>query len=715
MASDAALSGPSAAGMAGTRRAPAARAPGRRATTGIAERAGLMPWAPVWLSLGIGLWFGLPAQPGILENTIALTIAAAGLLLWYWRAGHQSELLRLAGFGLVFIALGFGASSIRAARVAAPVLEFRYYGPIEGRLIEIDRSARDRVRLTLDQVRLDRMSPARIPRKVRVSLPDGAPDAPPPGTRVMLTGHLGPPPGPAEPGGFDFRRAAWFESLGAIGYTRAPVMVAAPAKPGGALQMHRMRMRVSAAMQDRIGGQAGAVASALMTGDRSGISEATNQLMRDSNLFHIISISGLHMGMLAGFVYAALRLLIVAAQAITMRGLLLPAHKLAAIGGILAAAAYLWLSGGGVATERAFLMVAVMMGAILADRRALSLRTVALAALAILLLAPEALLTPGFQMSFAATVALIVIYPRWQGYAPRLPWLLRPVVMLVLSSLIAGLATTPIAAAHFSRLAHYGVLANLLVVPVTGALIMPMGPVAALLAPFGLAAPALWLMGLGTRWMLAVGEWIAGLSGAVSFVPQPASWVLPTLGAGAVIALLCARSSVSIFRNLRFLAGAALILLGFAGWATTTRPELLISQAGDAVGVMTAQGRVLSKAKGGSFTTGEWLEKDGDTASQAQAAARPGWTGPVKQRVIRVGDTQLLHLTGKGSDLVARKMCRPGVIVVTNQPVEADETTRPGGCILLDALSLRQSGAVAMHRGTFRSARDATGKRPWSY
>ena len=142
---------------------------------------------------------------------------------------------------------------------------------------------------------------------------------------------------------------------------------------------------------------------------------------------------------------------------------------------LLAATAYLWMSGGGVATERAFVMVAVMLVAIIADRRAISLRTVALAALVILLVAPEALVTPGFQMSFAATVALILTAGPWARVSLRLPWYVRPVAMLVISSLVAGLATSPIAAAHFSRAAQYGLAANLLVVPIVGALVMPAG------------------------------------------------------------------------------------------------------------------------------------------------------------------------------------------------------------------------------------------------
>ncbi|WBU57720.1 ComEC/Rec2 family competence protein [Paracoccus sediminicola] len=689
---------------------------GQHAAGDAVARAGLMPWAPCWMGCGIGLWFLLPAQPRAGAAVAAVLSAAIGLWLWRLRREDSAaQALRLFGFALMLAASGFGLTSLRAARVEAPVLTFRYYGPVEGRVIEIDRSGRDRLRLTLDQVRISRIAPENLPLRVRLSLPDGVRATPPPGTRVMLTGHLGPPPGPAEPGGFDFRRAAWFERLGAIGYTRAPVMIAAPPEPGGAMRLHRLRMRLSAAMQDRIGGQEGAVAAALMTGDRSGISEATNRMMRDSNLYHIISISGLHMGMLAGFVYAALRLLVVAVQAVTQRGTTLPAHKIAALGGIIAAGGYLWLSGGGVATERAFLMVAVMLGAILADRRALSLRTVALAAVVILALAPEALLTPGFQMSFAATVALILIYPPWLRWGRRLPWLVRPVAMLVLSSVVAGFATSPIAAAHFSRMAHYGVLANLLVVPVTGVLIMPMGPVAALLAPLGLEGPALWLMGRGTEWMLAVGAWIAGLDGAVSYVVQPGPWVLPLMGLGALLTLLSARDDRPPWRNARQLAGAAMILAAALSWLSTPRPALLISRDGDAVGLMTSQGRAVSKPKGGSFTVREWLEKDGDIATQAEAASRPGWTGQVKRRMARMGGAEIWHLTGKGSDRAAAEICAPGRLILSDQ----DLSGLSGGCLVFDALRLRDTGAVSWRGETlaegFTTTRQVTGLRPWSY
>ncbi|WBU52137.1 ComEC/Rec2 family competence protein [Paracoccus sp. SCSIO 75233] len=681
---------------------------------GLVEHAGLMPWAPVWMSLGIGLWFALPVQPGLLSNALAAIPAIMGGSLWFFRKPVAAERARLLGFALLFLSAGFLLTSMRAGYVDGPVLRFRYYGPIEGRVIKIDRSARDRIRITLDQPRLTRIPPERIPRKLRVSLPAGVTAKPPPGTRVMLTGHLGPPPGPAEPGGFDFRRAAWFQGLGAIGYARTPVLIVEPAQDGGAMRLHRLRMSISAEIQRRIGGQAGAVAAALMTGDRSGIAEATNRMMRDANLYHIISISGLHMGMLAGFVFAALRIVIVGFQAITRRALTLPAHRLAAFGAILAAAAYLWLSGGGVATERAFLMVTVMLGAVICGRRALSLRTVALAATIILALAPEALLTPGFQMSFAATVALILIYPPWQRWGRVLPWFLRPVLMLLVTSLVAGAATAPIAAAHFSRLAHYGVLANLLVIPVTGTLIMPMGAVAAVLAPVGLADPALLVMRLGTQWMLLVGEWVASLDGAVSNVVQPGRWVLPLIGFGAVVSVL-SRKDRPAWRNLRWLPGMALIGFGFLSWQQALRPALLISREGDAVGLVTEQGRAVSKPKGGAFAVQKWLEKDGDSASQVEAASRTAWHGPAKQRAASFGEAQVIHLTGKGAEMAARELCRPAHIIVSNQPLPPLQ----GGCEVFDATRLRRSGAISLRfdNGLLRvdSVAQRTGRRPWAH
>lgn len=696
---------------------PRVRLPDRPARPSAIARAGWFPWLPVWMATGIGLWFALPFQPGRGSLWLAALCALTGIMLaaragaWGPRLGWWlSDGLRLGGLALAVAATGFALTSLRAAVVDAPVLGWRYYGPVEGRVIEVDRSSRDKLRMTLDRVVLRDMRPDRTPRRVRLSLPEGA--VPPlPGTRVMLTGHLGPPPGPSAPGAFDFRRMAWFEGLGAIGYTRTPVMMAAPPPTGGALAVHRLRMHLSAGMQAEIGGQAGAVAAALMTGDRSGIAEATNTVMRDSNLYHIVSISGLHMSMLAGFIYTALRLTLAVAGAAGLAPAW-PAHKIAAAIALLAAAGYLWLSGGGAAPERAFLMVAVMLLAIIVDRRAISLRTVALAALILLALAPEALAEPGFQMSFAATVALILSYEPWRKVAPHVPRWLRPAAMLVISSVVAGVATAPLAAAHFNRMSEYGLLANLLAVPVVGAVVMPAGVIAGLLAPLGAAAPALWVMGLGTRWMLGVAAWVAGLDGSVTALPSPPALVLPLLGAGAVTLALAARKEGWLPRPATLALGSAMLVAAAALWWTTPRPLLLIAPEAEAVGLMTPIRRALSKPSGGVFAATTWLVEDGDIASPEDAAARPAWSGAKGDRRAALPDgTPLRHLTGKGTAAaVARACAEGGIVVAATRAAEA-----PSGCRFYDEGALAVSGAVAIFAdGRTVTVRDLTGSRPWA-
>lgn len=687
--------------------APGTRA-ARRPRPAAAGRAGLFAWVPVCLAAGIAGWFLWPDLPPLLLWPLLLGLIAAGLIctrlaLRLAEAGRigwdLSDALRAGGLALALVASGAGLAGLRSAQVAAPVLEWRYYGPVEGRLIVIDRSARDRIRLTLDQVVLRNLSPERTPDRVRLSLMAGAGTGPLPplGQRVMLTGHLGPPPGPAAPGSFDFRQFAYFARLGAVGYSRTPVMAVAPPE-GGFWGMHRARMAISAAIQDGIGGQKGAVAAALMTGDRSGIEEATNEVMRASNLYHIISISGLHMSMLAGFVYTSLRILMAGLQGLRI-GSGLPAHKLSAGAALLASGAYLWLSGGGVATERSFVMVAVMLGAILADRRAISLRTVALAATIILIYSPEAVTTPGFQMSFAATVALILSYGPWARLSPHVPVWLRPVAMLVISSFVAAMVTSPIAAAHFNRMAQYGLLANLLAVPVMGALVMPAGVIGALLAPLGLAAPALWVMGLGTAWMLWVAEFVAGLGGAVTAIPMPPAMVVPLMGFGAVLIVLCWRG-LQVGRRLTPLSAglaAGLLMLGVAGvsWLASDRPLILIAPEAEAVGIMTPAGRAISKPSGGAFVVSNWLLEDGDVATQAEAAARPAWRGDRRDRSADLPEGwELLHFTGKGAADRAALACAPRRIIVSNERIAETKAVPP--CLIFDPSRLRHTGAVAI-------------------
>lgn len=657
-------------------------------------RGTLFPWVPVALAVGIGLWFALPQEPGPLAYGLAgLTVSGLAAL---WRLGPVWA--RPLVLVLLLVPLGGLIAGARAHLVAAPVLEFRYYGPVAGRIIAIDRSQSDAVRLTLDQVQLLDVPPGRIPLRVRVSLHGRAADdaQPEPGDRVQMTAHLAAPQGQVEPGGFDFQRMAWFQRLGAVGYTRSPVLFLAP-PDRGEQWVNRTRSWLSSGIQSRIGGDAGAFAAGVMTGDRSGLSGPAVEALRASSLAHLLAISGMNMAFLIGFVFALLRHGLALWPALALR---IHTKKLSAVVSLGVAWFYLLLSGANVATERAFLMVCVMLGAVLLDRRALSLRSVALSALVLLVARPESLLDAGFQMSFAATTALIAGFGALEGGVLRgkIPRWLLPAFTLVLSSVLAGAATGPYGAAHFNRIADLGFFANLLTVPVMGVVVMPAGAVAALLAPLGLADLPLWVMGMGCQWILFVAAEVAAIDGAVTPVVAPGPWVLPLITLGGLWLVL--------WRGGVRLAGLIPMLVALWLWAEMRRPDLLISPDAALVGLLTPAGRALSAPRGAGFAAQSWLENDGDLATQQVAAGRVGFGGARDQRSFRLGAWTGLHLRGKSAG--AMTDCQGADLLI----VAARLAQRPVGCLVIDQADLARSGGLALYQ-TERGPRLTATRSGW--
>jgi competence protein ComEC len=643
-------------------------------------RGHLFPFVPVLVGIGIGTWFALPFEPGagVYAGAAALVLVAlAGRLV-------LPDLLHIPALAVLWLAVGLLAAGARGHLVAAPVLEFRVYGPVEGRIIEVDRSRADHLRLTLDRLRVTDLPADRTPHSVRVSLHADQPHVDlAPGLRVMLTANLSPPQPPAEPGAFDFRRIAWFERLGGVGYSRTPVLVVEEADPRTQL-IDRLRTHLSGIVQDRIPGQAGAFAAGAVTGDRSGITQDTVTALRDSNLAHLLAISGMNLAFLVGFVFALVRTGIALVPPLALR---VNGKKIAALAALPVAAFYLALSGGNVATERAFLMVAVMLVAVLADRQAVSLRAVAIAALIILLWKPEELLNAGFQMSMAATVALVAGFAALRDRVNRekVPRWMLPVYAAVLSTVIAGLATAPLAAAHFNRFTDYGMLANLLTVPAMGTFVMPGAVIAALLGPIGLGAPGFWLMEIGSRWILAVAHWIAGWEGSVTGILAPGPLVLPILTLGVLWVIL--------WRGPARAAGALPVLAAMVLWAMTERPPVLVSADGALSGVLADGPRSLSHDRGAGFAAELWLERYGDLAAQDRAAARRGFRDGQGGRLAEVGGVTILHLKGRsGPERLPAACDRPTVVILSEDVVPPD----PPGCTVLDADRLAALGGAAI-------------------
>jgi competence protein ComEC len=680
-----------------------------------AERARWPLWLPVLLGLGVAGYFHSPLEPPSWLGALlaALLLAAAGLS---WR--HR--VLRLALLALLASALGLAAAQLRSHLVAAPVLE-RSWGPavLAGEVLAAE--PRDRGwRLYLRPLEMPGLEPVAMPARVRVTVAT-LEAAPQPGSRIGLRAALRPPSPPALPGAFDFARQAWFQRIGGVGFAYGKVwpLDADAASERGALQAWRLwwaglRQTVTARITATLDGPRGAVAAALITGQRGGIPEAVQQNMRDAGLAHLLAISGLHMGLVAGFLFAVLRGVLVLPPGWALRH---PVKKWAAVVAAGGAFVYLNLVGVSIPAERAFLMVTVVLLAVLLDRRALSLRLVAWAAAVILLLAPESLMSASFQMSFAAVTALIAAYETWQRHRPRdreargmgrrLAGYFGGVAM---TSVIAIAATAPFAAYHFQALALYGLPANLLAVPLTAFWIMPWAVFAVLLMPFGLEAFALVPMGWGLDLLLATAETVADWPQAVLRVPPLPDWGLGLLVLGGL--WLCLWQRPWRAAGLLAILAGALAPLGYEA------PDVLVSDDGRLIALRDAEARLwLPTQRGNGFVRDTWVR-------QAFAHESVTWPHLGEAAGGRLSCDPLACLYRAEGATVAVLMdpraaeddCHRAEVVVSLEPLRRQPCAGPR--VVIDRFDMWREGAHAVwleEAGPrVRSVAGQQGARPWS-
>jgi competence protein ComEC len=588
-------------------------------------------WVPVLFGLGIAAYFALPFEP---SWSLTVLPAALGLLLsTVWRSGGTALLVTSS---LAAITFGFAAAKARTWVVSAPVLEraidrVAVVGWIE--LVE-PRPARGQ-RITVRVASMDKLPEERWPRRVRVRTLEASSTLKP-GDAVRLVANLAPPAGPALPDGFDFARFAYFHGLGAVGYAReppSPTMIARPPDRDLAWRasIERLRQEIGARITAVVPGETGAIANALITGERGGISDRTNDAYRDSGLFHILSISGLHMVIMAGSVFFAVRLLLTLNPALALR---FEIKKWAATAAALGAFGYLLISGISFPTVRSYVMISIMYLAVLLDRPALALRNVALAAIATLAIWPESVVDPGFQMSFAAAVALIsgfeALRNRKHDREPGRRGPLTAVALLlggiVLSTLIASIAVAPIAAYHFQKSQQYAILANLIAIPICNVLVMPAALAALVAMPLGLETWPLKAMGLGIDAMTWCAYAVAGLPGAVMRIPAFSTWTVLLLIAGGLW--------LAIWQRRWRLLGIAPALVGLAIAPVRDAPDVLIARGGSLVAIRGPTGSLEAIAESSSrFELARWLDHDGDNRRPDDAlsprAFRCDWTGCV--------------------------------------------------------------------------------------
>ena len=668
----------------------------------LAERERWPLWAPVLIGCGIAAYFALRNEPPAWTGFAATT--AAGGALWLGRARNNVALLALA---LALAAAGFSAAQFRTYLVSAPVLERPLTAAVSGRVRYLEAFANG-PRVLLDTVSLRNLPAARTPEYVRIRL--RAADLPAVGSRITVFARLLPPGAPASPGAYDFQRHAWFKRIGAVGFAYGTVRRddSAPKVHGGtpAIWLASVRQNVAERIRVAIPGTQGAVAAALITGDRSAIPRETIAAMRDSGLAHLLAISGLHMGLVAATLFFGLRSMLALSERLALRH---PIKKWAAAAALLGGFGYLLLTGATIPTQRAFLMASLVLAAVLLDRTALSLRLVAWAAAVILLITPESLLGASFQMSFAAVVALVAVYEKGQrkfsGWAGT-GWVRKLALYLAgvsLTTLVAGFATGIFALYHFGRIAHFSLAANLFAVPVTAFWIMPWAVIAMALMPFGLEALALTPMGWGIDLVTGIADRVAGWPNAVSLTPAMPVYGLAAAAVGGL--WLC------LWQGRWRYAGLCGLAAGLISVSLQSPPDILISSDGRLMGLRAANGDlILSTTKREKRTAKTWLNRAGQRALRSWQSDNTDVICDALACVYRAKG-QAVALVNDPRALA--EDCRSANVVISAVPVRWD---CPSAMLVVDRFALWRYGghAVWLDGPRIATVADYQGRRPWS-
>lgn len=563
-----------------------------------AEYRRLFILLPFDLILGLIIYAILPEEPPVwlLTGGLVLLGTASSSAL----AFRSVLALRLSTHALA-VWVGLCLLPVHAWLAPTQMLTRSTYGGYVARVDEIISSDAAEQRVVVSQIIAEPPSRDLPTGRARLLLPAEPRLAP--GDRIRVALRLAPIPGPVLPGGYDGQFHSYFGGIGAYGSATGAVEVLAPGDPSDLVrQVEEMRRRIG----DRIAGlldePAESIGKAMVVGDQSGISDETREVMAASGLAHVYSISGLHLSIVAGGVYFLVRLLVASIPALVAW----PAKSIGAVFGLLAGFGYLLLAGGmgNVPAFRSTLMLALVFGAVLAGRQALTMRNVAIAALVIIVIDPASVFRPSFQLSFAAVVGLIGIYELASPAGGQdESWLTRArgaLVTTAWTSLVAGLATLLFSAYHFQQTAPLGVVGNLLALPFVTFVIMPGALLGVLTIPLGIDAPFFLFMGWGIDRMVDVAWLVAGWSEGLSGNPLLGEWTL--------LAGLLALAWFAFLDSRWRLAGPVVALAGVGLLGFEPRPDVLIADTTQAVAVATADALALVTGQKGSFVVEAWEE-----------------------------------------------------------------------------------------------------------
>ena len=683
-------------------------------------------WLPVAFGAGAGLYLTLSFEPAWTWLLVPTGLLLGAFILMR-RRNISAYILNLLLLFLV-AAGGMVVCKLRAEHVRAPVIS-----TAQGNMFAFEAFVIDNVsntdgaeRLMLAPIRMRGIAPDHVPLRIRVSLRPGTVAATGirPGDAISVFAILNPPPPPFIPGGFDFAQGAYFQGIGAVGFVpgKPKLIMAQPTslRLAFVLKLNQLRWTLSQALVDTIepafGKAIGGFAAALVTGDQAWVPDQMVQSMRDSGLAHILSISGVHMAIVGGFVFFSLRLVLASIPWLALR---VPVKKVAAALGIVCVLAYLALSGSPAPAVRSAVVAVIAFTAMLLDRRALSLRALAIAALVVIALTPEAVLQPGFLMSFVATAALLALaethrppikeigVPRWVRFIQST---LHGIWLSLQASTVATASTTPFAIAYFNRFTLYGLLSNLFESPITGTLVMPFLAIGTVFVGTPIAWVTLRIAGFGMWLIRLVSDTAASLPGAVIEWSSAPDYVLALSTAGVLwVCLVRGRA--------RWLG----LILAFSilYWPRVTPPDLWIDPEGGNAAVRTPAGAYVLRPKVRQYGFEQWAHHYGvkilgTPARDADYECTGYACYPLPSARLRVG---FWFSRRPPKDIDMLTLCYSSDLIVTRN----DELNWPEECAGVNHITapdLDRLGAMELTRlktgWSIRAAQPLRGDRYWS-
>ncbi len=668
--------------------------------------------SPVLYGIGIGAYFALLQEPPVWYGVIPAVLSLFLLLFLNWKKKE----FRFVGMALLLISTGFLVAQIRTALVQAPVLS-KALGPVQitGDIESLEWLEKGKsARLILNNLAIERLPKEGTPYRIRLKIYDGL--ALEPGQRISVFGKLNPPGPPVSPGAFDFQQHAYFRKIGAVGFAFGTPEILKE-KGEGFFSLAGVRHAIALKIKDTLSGKEQSLALALITGQRSSIKEETWEAMRSAGLAHMLAISGLHVGMVAGILFFFFRLCMAFVPALALKH---PIKKYAAFIALVGSFLYMLLVGAPVTTQRAMLMTGFALIAIMLDRSPFSLRLVALSALAILTFFPESLLSAGFQMSFAAVTSLIAFYdalrPYWSRLRSQAGWFKRGMLYVMgicTTTIVASIATAPFSIYHFQHFAPFGLAGNILAVPVMGFLVMPCAVAFLILCwvPVLNILP-LKVMGWGISLIIVVADMVTTLPHANMLVPTyPFSAFLLIVSGGLFWCIL-----KGSYRALSLLP----LLLSLPVFLLSNQEDIKISSDGKLI-LLAAQNDtyLISSRVSARFTRENWsrmkgLERDDLTVFPKEGEASGLQCNEELCRFEKDGYKVSILETA----YPAYEECQWADLIIARKPLPYSTKRHCNASVVLDKFDFWKEGAhdifLLSDTITVRTTASSRGIRPWT-